>query len=237
VIPSTALGVVFVVAAFGPGYLYLRVAEQRSSRHERSGLVEAVELAVVGAFTSTVALLGVVALFDWCHVIDAHLFSARPHVYLAHHPLRILWILATVLAVAYGIAYVAARIVHRQPATIRAATAWSEGFGAARWSDKEVIVRATVELRDGRKIEGTLTGHSTEVAENRELLLTAPLRVEAAPGVTPETLSDSLMVLREVDILAVSGRFFPAAPAERPATWRKRLLGLGRRVLKRGDSN
>jgi hypothetical protein len=231
VIPGTALGVVFVVAAFGPGYVYLRVAEQRSDRHERSDLVEAVELAVTGAFASTVALLAVAALADWLGLFDVHVFSLSPHSYFAYHPLRILWLLALVLTVAYGIAFVAAHILHRQhPANIRPGTAWTQAFRAARSLDSGLLVRATVELRDGRKVEGTLGAHSTEIAENRELLLKAPMRVLAGHSAVPESLSDDTMVLREIDILAVSGRLVQTdvMPPRNTQPWRRRISGLRR---------
>jgi hypothetical protein len=226
VIPDTALGVVFVVAAFGPGYLYLRVAEKRSARYEHSGLVEAVELAVVGAFTSTVALLAIAALANLLGIVNVHRFSAGPHAFFANHPLRVLWLLAVVVLCAYAIAYLAAHLVHwKQPATIQAGTAWTQAFDPARRPENSVIVRATIELHDGRKIEGTLGGHTTEVSDNRELLLRAPLRAQAGRDATPVTLTDTFAVLRETDVVVISGRFVAARPSDKKPPWWRRLLG------------
>lgn len=121
-IPSTALELVVFLAALGPGYLYIRVAEQRANRPERSGLVEAVELVVIGAFASTVALLGVLALAGWANVLHVHALGRDPSAYLKLHPLRLFWVVAIALLFAYGLAYAAARLVHRhQSPTIRPA--------------------------------------------------------------------------------------------------------------------
>jgi Family of unknown function (DUF6338) len=247
VIPGSALAVVFVVAAFGPGYLYLRVAERRISRAERSGLVEAVELAVIGAFASTLALLAVAAIAQAAGLLDIYRFAADPHHYWVNHPLRILWLIAVVLACAYGMAYLAARFVHRRATpSIRPGSGWTEIFLGARRDNPNLGVRITAELRDGRRIEGTLGGHTTEKGENRELCLFAPLRVKTGPEADTETLeAETFIFLRESDILAMSGWFFPTSPPEPTPGWLRRRgaqlrrLGaqVGRRVLKRRASN
>jgi hypothetical protein len=212
VIPGTALGLVLTVAALGPGYIYLRVVERRNARPERSGLLETVELAVVGALASIVALLVVGALADWTHVANAHWLAAHPASYASHHPLRLLWLLALTLGLAYLIAFVVAHLTHRAPDAIRpAGSAWTEAFIDERPKGSAAVL--TVELRDGRKVEGTLRAHTPSVDYNRELYLTAPLRVQAGPASAPARLdSTSFMVLRETDILAVSGKYVAAEP-------------------------
>lgn len=206
-IPGTALGVVFVVAAFGPGYLYLRVAETRTFRNERSGLVEAVELAVIGAFASILALLVVGALADLTGVVRVHRFSDSPHVFVAHHPLRVIWVAALALGAAYGIAYCIALILNPEKPSIHPGTSWIWAMQPAR-IDRSLMVRATVELRDGRKIEGTVVGHTAEVVDNKELLLKEPIRAEPAPGTEAQKIPDEFIVLREADMIALSGRFY-----------------------------
>jgi Family of unknown function (DUF6338) len=195
---------ILAVAAFGPGYVYLRAAERRSARASRSGLVEAVELAVLGAFASTVALLIIGCLADATGLADVRAFVSHPHTYLARHPLKILWLVALSLALAYGIAWGAALLVHRKDATIRpAGSAWSEvltdrcppGHG----------VRVTAELRDGRKVQGTYGGMTLGADENRELYLRGPMR--QLVGSRQTSLPDAFLVLRECDILAISGNY------------------------------
>jgi hypothetical protein len=207
VIPDTALGLILTVAALGPGYIYLRVAERRSRRPERSGLLEAVELAVIGALASTVALLIVGALADWFGIANVHWLGAHPAVYAGHHPLRLLWLVSAALALAYLIAYVAAIVAHHgKPDAIRpAGSAWTEAFMSER--PKTTATVLTVELRDGRRVEGTLQAHTPNPDDNRELYLIAPIRVQAGPRSTPVRLAESFVVLRETDILAISGRY------------------------------
>jgi hypothetical protein len=214
VIPGTALGLVLTVAALGPGYIYLRVAERRSARPERSGLLEAVELAVVGALASTAALLIVGALADWTQVANAHWLAAHPAHYASDHPLRLLWLVALTLALAYLIAWAVANLMHRTADVIRpAGSAWTEAFITDCPKGSAAVL--TVELRDGRNVEGTLRAHTPSVDYNRELYLTAPLRVQARPASPPTRLdSTSFMVLRETDILAVSGKYIEAEPVE-----------------------
>jgi hypothetical protein len=212
VIPGTALGLVLTVAALGPGYIYLRVVERRNARPERSGLLEAVELVIVGALASTAALLVIGALADWTHIANAHWLAAHPASYAGHHPLRLLWLVALTLGLAYLIAFAVANVIHRAPDAIRpAGSAWTEAFITECPKGSAAVL--TVELRDGRKIEGTLRAHTPSVDYNRELYLTAPLRVQAGPASAPTPLgSTSFMVLRETDILAVSGKYVDAEP-------------------------
>ncbi len=213
-IPGTALGLVLTVAALGPGYIYLRVAERRHARPERSGLLEGVELAVVGALASIASLLVVGVVADATGVANAHWLGAHPASYLGHHPLRLLWLVALALVLAYGIAFGAATLMLRGvPDAIRpAGTAWTEAF-IADCPNNEVAV-LIVELRDGRRIEGTLGAHTPSADYNRELYLRAPLRVQAGPASRPISLSSSFMILREADILAVSGGYKGATPAD-----------------------
>jgi type IV secretory pathway VirB2 component (pilin) len=185
-------------------------------------LLEAVELAVIGAFASTVALLVVLAVAGLAKIIGVHDLSHHPTAYIKNHPLRLLWLVAVVLVVACGVAYAAARISHlRQAASIRpAGTAWSEAFvrDLPRASD---VIRATVELRDGRKIEGTLAGTTAGAVENREIYLAAPLRVQARGGAAAQTLPDRFMLVRENDVLAISGRYIAGMPPPAKASKRK----------------
>lgn len=219
-IPSTTLGLVVAIAALGPGYLFLRVAERRSARPDRSGLIEAVELAAIGAFASTVALLAVMTLADSCHVISIHTLGQDPTNYLKNHPLRLLWLIAVVLVTAYVIAFIAAHVVYfRQSASIiPAGTAWGVAFRRARLGGPDLI-RATIELRDGRKVEGTLSGATSGAEENRELLLDGPIRVVAGPKSETRILDEEFMVLREIDVLAITGRYLPARGPWRKKRW------------------
>lgn len=221
-IPATALGLVVAIAALGPGYVFIRVSERRNARAERSGLLETVELAVIGAFATTVALVVVLAIAGAADIVNIHALGKDSSQYSRNHPLRLLWVFGIVVLTAYGIAWTAARLVNRKqsPSIRPAATAWDEAFDPARPPSTNAL-RATVELRDGRRVEGTLRAATAGAAENRELMLKAPIRVKAGPGAETTSLDDQFMLLREIHVIAVSGRYVPGQPAlprEHP-TW------------------
>lgn len=191
--------------------MYIRVAERRAKRPERSGLVEAVELVVIGAFASTIALLGVLVLAEWTSVLNVYALGRDPSAYLKLHPLRLFWTVAVALLFAYDLAYIAARVVHRhQSPTIRpGGTAWQFAFSENRPAYH--VVAVSVELRDGRVIQGVLAGTTTDADENREMCLLAPIAVRDGPEGQPQALTDQFLLLRESDVLAVSGRYLASA--------------------------
>lgn len=76
-------------------------------------------------------------------------------------------------------------------------------------------VRLTAELRDGRKIEGRWGGMTAGVDESRELYLLAPFRISLGRSSPPVVLSAAFVLLREADILAISGEY--VAPISVPA--------------------
>jgi hypothetical protein len=197
--------------------VYLRVAELRNVRPDRSALIEAIELAVVGALCSTSALLIVGALADWRGTTNVHWFGAHPQAYIGHHPLRLLWLVSVALLVAYAIAYLAARITHRgKHESIRpGSSGWTEAM--FNMCPKGYATIAAVELRDGRRVEGVLRAHmSTPGDENRELYLVAPIRVQPLHG-SVTSLTDSFILLREKDILAIGGEYRKGTPIENGA--------------------
>src|SRR6266852_3591590 len=64
----------FALAALLPGWIFVRLAERRIPRPERSALAELVELAAVG-FSTVAASVFVVASLSWTHIPG--LFNVR----------------------------------------------------------------------------------------------------------------------------------------------------------------
>lgn len=54
-VPTSLVGVLVFLAAFAPGFVWVRVAEARTLRADRSPLFETVELGFVGATASLIA--------------------------------------------------------------------------------------------------------------------------------------------------------------------------------------
>lgn len=61
-LPTGAVGVLFLFAALSPGFLYHRAVARYRPRDSRSAVVEVVEFATAGALTSIVALVAVLAV-------------------------------------------------------------------------------------------------------------------------------------------------------------------------------
>jgi hypothetical protein len=211
VIPSTTLGLVVFLAALGPGYVYLRVAERRTARPERSGLVEAVELVVIGALASSLTLLVVVSIADTLNAIDVRSLSSAPRRYFDRHTLTVLWLLALALALAYVVAYVAARSMHRhrRPTIRPGGTSWQTAFDFGRPTKDHVVV-VNLELRDHRLFAGILGGFTVDEQDNREIWLVAPLAVRKGPRAEAQVMvGDEFIIVRESDIVTVTGRYLP----------------------------
>ena len=219
------------LAALGPGYVYIRVAERRHPRADRSGLLEAVELIVIGACASTAALLATVLTADAFSVLSTSRFATDPAAYFRGHTLPVIGLAAVVLVVAYVFAYGLASIVHRkQTASVRPeGTSWYDAFWENRPTANDVVV-VTIELRDHRKITGKLRSFTTGLEDSREIGLAAPIAVKASPSSTAQTIDDRFIVVREADVLTVSGRYVPGPPltparARRLKRFRPRKMG------------
>ena len=215
-IPDTTVGLVVFLAALGPGYVYIRIAEKRRPRPERSGLLEAVELIVIGAAASTVALLVTVWLADVVGAINAHALASQLTPYFHRNTLAVVGLVLVVLVVAYSLAGTIAWLIYRRESvSIRpAGTSWYDAFWESRPARSDVVV-VTVELRDQRRIIGVLRSFSTGLEDSRELGLCAPIGVQAGPRAKPTTTDDRFIVLREADVLAVSGRYVAGATPPR----------------------
>ncbi len=72
---------------------------------------------------------------------------------------------------------------------------------------KKHVPLVTVELRDGRKIVEVLRCFSGEVEDNRELTLARPLEAQASPGALLQPISADFVVLREAEVLYISGLY------------------------------
>lgn len=232
-IPNTPLGLVLFLAALGPGYVYIRIAEQRRPRPDRSGLLEAVELAVIGALASTAALLAVLPIAGLISATSISKLARDPSAYIHANPVTAVGLTAVVLAVACALAYALATLVHRKDAAnVRpGGTSWYDAFWANRPGQEDVVI-VTLELRDHRKITGKLRSFTVGLEENREIGLAAPIATQAGPGSSPALGGDGFVVVREADVLSVSGHYV-AGRKPAPDRDRRQLRGLGERYRQR----
>jgi hypothetical protein len=235
VIPSTALGLLIFVAALGPGFVYLRTAERRAPRPDRSGLLEAVELTITGAAASTAATLLVTLVGASAGIFSIDRAARHPSRYAHNHGFALVVLVTVDLLLAYLLAYGSARAIHRrQPPSIRpAGTSWLDAFIEERPTSEHLVV-LNVELRDARRITGVLRSFTTGLEDSRELGLVAPIAVRADANTPPITLHDTFMLIREGDVVALSGRYVQGVSAVHESdarfSLRRPARALGRRL-------
>lgn len=222
-IPGTVLGLLLFAASLGPGYTYLRLAETREPRQERSQLVEAAELVLVGAMASAFASLLVIATAEATGLADIDRLASTPRMYIVDSPLRVLALLVAATLLANGGAALAAIAAHRgaEPTIKPGYSAWH--FVLA---DEVGVHRkyATVEMRDGRSVAGWVAAYTVEPADpdKRELILATPLRIKAAGAESFEMMLDDGIILQGADIVAISVQtYVDRRPVPRRGWWRR----------------
>jgi hypothetical protein len=214
-VPSTVLGIVAFVAAVGPGYLYVRLAERREPQQERTRLKEAAELTVIGALASMVGLSVALAIGREISLIDVNVLAIDPGRYLVLHPWRALGLLSLIAAVSYGGVFAVSKVLEKRSDKDQLVpySAWYALFGEKRPPGHGV--RAAVGLRDGRVIEGNLYSYTPEAVRDRDIVLHAPpgrkLRVAYWDRVSnrrkEQELQDAFVLFESRDILYVSGTY------------------------------
>lgn len=213
-IPDTLTGLVLFAVSLGPGYVYLRVAERRVPQAERSQLLQATELLVIGTLITTTVTMLVLAGAFAIDLVDPTTARREGLGYLLLHPLRGFATLGTIFVLSYGVAGLAAWLIHKDaPASQQPGTVWRAVLGQDKGTHDAI---ATVELRDGRTLQGQVASYTLDApGESRELALRAPMRQRSAKGSTVEQVQDDFLILREEDVLygAVRYHLKPSAPS------------------------
>ncbi len=214
-IPTSLGGLLAFLASVGPGYAFVRVRERWTPPVERTPLREAAQIVVAGSLAS---LLGIVTALDvgqWLGFIDPAAFAASPETYFVTHLIGGTVALLVVLTVSYGAAALGAWLTPGKGARVFTDSGWYTAF--ERRLPHGHGVRATVELRDGRKIAGVIrefTADATPI-DHRELTLSkssiAAMKVWTPQSSHPAELAEEFIVLRGSDIAYIAASFFPAA--------------------------
>lgn len=221
-IPSSALGVAFIVGCLAPGVLFVRVAEKRGAWFGRSGVFEITLLAAVGAITTVLASLIVLALADVIGIVDLEVFAAGPQNYVFAHPAGSLAAAVVIAALSCLFAWVAAWSQSRDPDpryTIdRSLTVWQVVFdidfevNAKKKETKKRMPILTVEMKNGVRYRGQLASMTPEFVDNRELALMFPERWSPEKGEFLTFGGGPLIVMRESDVLTISVNYTDTAP-------------------------
>jgi hypothetical protein len=212
VIPDSLFGLILFAASLGPGYVFETVAERRGPRPTRTTLGETVGMAVVGASFSVLAAIIVLLASHATSWLDPKALADETTHYVLQNPLRAPAALAAVFVLGYAGAAAAAHLIYpsKKGRVQPGAVPWHRVFLEERPSDDSAVF-VTVHMRDGVKIAGTLASYTLERADNREIALVAPLAIQPQ-DTGPRPLAQSFIVLREADVIYITGHYITQAP-------------------------
>lgn len=184
-IPGDLLGLILLLTAVAPGYVFIRTSERFHARPGRSAFLETAEVLVVGAACTTVAGLAAIALQEWWFhdvFVDVRAWAEQGNSYLRDVPFRLARSVGLVLLIACGTAYGAARLANwgRRGDVVLGATVWRGAFGAASDEDKRAWL--AVHLHDGTVIEGYVKGYPTGASDVQALALQRPIAITPSEG-------------------------------------------------------
>lgn len=222
-IPANLIGLVLFVLVLAPGWLWVRIAEKRQVRPDRSPLLEAAELVVTGVVFTAVAAAVVVAVGNgngW--LPELRDVTASGSTYAQDEPYRTAGAAVIVFALSLAAAYGTARLVYRgkEASLVPAGSVWRDVFGVGG-EGRPIFVSATLE--DGRVVDGYLYSFSTDAdGGDRDLGLQAPIYVWS--GEPPERMRAPAdrTVLRAQQIIAMWVRYDWDTDEIRPQGRRRR---------------
>jgi hypothetical protein len=172
-----------VLAALLPGWIFVRLAERRAPRPERSGLSELVELAAVGFSTVALSVLAAAGL-SWTRLpglFDVRAWAIYRGDYLGQHlgaallSALLIVVISSILAVALFF-----QIYRRKPPGLRpGSTVWYDTLGRPPSSEQPWV---GVHRVDGSLIEGLLHSYSYSDEEATAIALRSPMRLTPVGG-------------------------------------------------------
>jgi hypothetical protein len=215
------LGALFLAACLVPGFVFLRVSEVRNARPPRSALLEAVELAGVGAATSLIAVTIVLILGRELNLIDPTGFADDPGTYVIEHPLRALGSLLAVFLLSCLLSWLAALAVFAKRAAVfePAGSTWARMFHEDKPQDDTEVI-ATVELIDGRRLAGRVRSYTAQLEDDREIALKGLLGAAPSNTAPLQAMSCDFIIVRESQVATIAGVYLTptvASPTEVPA--------------------
>jgi len=218
VLPSSYLAAAFLLALV-PGWTYLRLRARRDPALPRTGLDQMLEVVAVGLMTTGMAVaLWALLPASWTHLADVtKLAGTHGDAYAQGHVRRDVSTLLVVFVLAEALAYSLFALLHRgRRQEFARETVWAGALGTRPTGQPWI----TVEMRDGRLIEGWLYAYPTgDEHEHRDLALqgtpSAPLRV-TKPGQPPQHHPADRLILAEADIANIAMKVFPLPTSPSP---------------------
>lgn len=177
-IPSTLTGVAILAAVLIPGYCWTVVADRRRVRSARSGVLDAVDVLVVGTVS---VFLSAGAVFGFGEAVDVvpglREFVNDPVGDLRANPWRTGLAAVLVVALASIGSAIAVRMRFQDsPDSLHPESVWRRVFSHGNAEALSV----SVELTTGDTIEGYLWEYSLGIEGERDLALQKPISVRYA---------------------------------------------------------
>lgn len=207
-VPSTFVAVVVLLFAIAPGYLYRKVLRRYVLQDDRSAAVELVELFAIGALTTLMTVIGVLAIGELNGVLLSPREAVQPS-YLAGHPWEVLFsagavmLSSSLLCACWG--WLTGRRSGSKMSRVHEGTTWTQVL-THQDSDREPYL--AVELTDGRLVEGFPFAVSVEDQQDKRFIaLQGPLAV-TGPGDAPRERSRAHFILLPGSLIkVVHGRY------------------------------
>lgn len=215
-IPSSALGIAFIVGCLAPGVLFVRVAEKRGAWFGRSGIFEVTLLAAIGAITTGLASLGVLALADVIGVLELKDFATDPEHFVLTHPAGSLAGAVAIAALsgllAWGAAWSQSRGSDPRFTIDRNTTVWQAVFDVdfnepKKKEPNKPMPILTVDMQNGDRYRGRLASMTPQFVDDRELALMRAERWSVEEDKWISVPDGSLVVMRERDVHTIAVRY------------------------------
>lgn len=207
-IPTNLVGLVLFALVLAPGWIWVRVAERRELRAERSSLLEAAELVVTGViFTAAAAMLVAWIGDETGRLPGLRAITASGSTYMQERPYSAAAAGAAVFVLSLAAAYVVARFVYRgkEPAITPAGSVWRDVFVRG---GRDTRVFVSVSLVNGTIVEGYLFSYPTDSpGSDRDIALQKPIYTwSGEPPKRTEVPADRA-VIRSEQVVAMWVRY------------------------------
>jgi hypothetical protein len=194
----------FALAALLPGWIFVRLAERRAPRPERSGLAELVELAAVGFSTVAISVLAVASL-SWTRIpglFNVRLWAILRGDYLGRHIGSALLsaVLVATVSCALAIALFFAIYRFKSKGVRPGSTVWYDALGRTPAGKRAWV---GIHRVDGSLVEGFLWSYSYTDEERSGIALQPPMKL-TLPGQPRGDLAIERVVIPGSQILALT---------------------------------
>lgn len=212
---QTLASLVILGVTAGPGRVFERRVDARRPRHFRSTFAEYVELVVIGAVLTLVAVglvllvAGLVEVLFGTKALDLNELFNHPGDYVKAEPWRVVFAGFAAIAGSFGLAFVLPPIIVKEPKGDEEAgyyehSAWLKCFFEDKPEGKAVAI--ALQFKDGYKAVGILTGFTPTQTEDRELML-RKLKIGSTTAPLRSFPADNFLIIRESQISWMVGEY------------------------------